>query len=181
MSTPQNPRASDPDAGSGLLAKMGTRIFWLGLGVALLVMLLDQISKWVVTDIVMVSPRTIPVIPGFNLTLVYNAGVSFGQMEWLGPWVLSALAIAISAGLVVWLRRAETIMLAAALGVVIGGAIGNVIDRMRFGAVVGYLDFYLPGTDWPHWPAFNVADSAIVIGVGLIILDGLIAERAKSA
>ena len=96
-------------------------------------------------------------------------------------WALSGLAIAISVGLVFWLRRAETTLLATSLGIVIGGAIGNVIDRLRFGAVVDFLDLYVPGTDWPHWPAFNVADSAIVVGVGLIILEGLIAERSKNA
>ncbi len=181
MSTPENPQTGEPEAGGGLLARLGSRMFWLGMSVALLVLVLDQISKWVVTAVVMVPPRTIPVMPSFNLTLVYNPGVSFGQMDWLGPWALSGLAIAISAGLALWLRKAETTLLATALGVVIGGAIGNVIDRMRFGAVVDFLDFYIPGTDWPHWPAFNVADSAIVVGVGLIILEGLIAERSKNA
>ena len=181
MSIPEDPRASEREADGGLSARLGPRMFWLGLGVALLVMVLDQVSKWVITAIVMVPPRSIPVFPSFNLTLVFNPGVSFGQMGWLGPWALSGLAIAISAGLAFWLRKAETTLLATALGIVIGGAIGNVIDRMRFGAVVDFLDFYIPGTDWPHWPAFNVADSAIVVGVGLIILEGLIAERSKNA
>jgi signal peptidase II len=163
------------------LDRLGSRLFQLGLGLAVLVFVLDQFSKWVIHEIVMVPPRTIPVFPGFNLVLVFNKGVSFGQMAWLGSWALSALAVAIAAALVVWLRKAETRLLAMALGIIIGGAIGNVIDRVRFGAVVDFLDFYIPGTGWPHWPAFNVADSAIVVGVGLIILDGLIAERAKNA
>ncbi len=180
MSATKNPQSSEP-AGGGLLDSLKSKLFWLGLGVAALIVVLDQLSKWAITEIVMVPPQTIPVFPSFNLTLVYNPGVSFGQMDWLGPWALSALAIAISAALVVWLRKAETPLLATALGIVIGGAIGNVIDRMRYGAVVDFLDFYIPGTGWPHWPAFNVADSAIVVGVGLIILDGLIAERAKNA
>lgn len=167
--------------GKSLLAGFGSRLFWLGLGGAALIIVLDQFSKWMIQEIVMVPPRTIPVFPSFNLTLVYNRGVSFGQLDWLGPWALSALAIAISAALVVWLLKAETRLLAAALGIIIGGAIGNVIDRLRFRAVVDFLDFYVPGTDWPHWPAFNVADSAIVVGVGLILLDGLFAERAKNA
>jgi signal peptidase II len=161
---------------------LGFRLFGLGLGVAALIIVLDQLSKWVILkNFDMVAPRVIPVFPGFNLVLVYNKGVSFGQMAWLGPWTLSALALAISVALVFWLRKAETRLLATALGIVIGGAIGNVIDRIRFGAVVDFLDVYIPGTDWPHWPAFNVADSAIVVGVGLIILDGLFAERSKSA
>ena len=176
----ENPKSPEP-VGSGLLDRLGSRLFWLGLAVGLVVLALDQISKWAILNVVMVPPRIIPVFPSFNLTLVYNPGVSFGQMGWLGPWVLSALAIAISAALVVWLRRAETALLGVALSFVIGGAVGNVIDRLRFGAVVDFLDFYVPGTGWPHWPAFNLADSAIVVGVGLIILDGLFAERKKSA
>lgn len=179
MSKQKNQQARG--SAGGLLDRLGSRLFRLGLGLAALVLVLDQLSKWVIKDIVMIPPRHIPVFPSFNLTLVYNPGVSFGQMGWLGPWALSALAIAISVALVVWLSKAETRMLAIALGIVIGGAIGNVIDRLRFGAVVDFLDFYVPGTNWPHWPAFNVADSAIVVGVGLIILDGLFAERTKSA
>ena len=174
----ENPKSPEP-VGTGLLDRLGSRLFWLGLGVGLVVLALDQISKWAILNVVMVPPRIIPVFPSFNLTLVYNPGVSFGQMSWLGPWVLSALAIAISAALVVWLRRAETALLGVALGFVIGGAVGNVIDRLRFGAVVDFLDIYVPRAGWPHWPAFNLADSAIVVGVGLIILDGLFAERAK--
>jgi signal peptidase II len=180
LSAPENQQAPQP-GGRGLLDRLGSRLFRQGLGVAVLIFVLDQISKWAILNIVMVPPRTLPVFPSFNLTLVYNPGVSFGQMDWLGPWALSALAIAISAALVIWLRRAETRLLAGALGIIIGGAIGNVIDRMRFGAVVDFLDFYIPGTGWPHWPAFNVADSAIVVGVGLIILDGMFAEREKNA
>jgi len=180
LSTPNKGQAADHEAG-GLFARLGSNIFRAGLGVALAVILFDQISKWVITDLVMAPPRTIAVFPSFNLTLVYNRGVSFGQMDWLGPWALSTLAIVISIALTFWLRRAESRLLGAALGIVIGGAIGNVIDRVRFGAVVDFLDFYMPGTDWPHWPAFNVADSAIVVGVALIILDGLIAERVKNA
>lgn len=197
MSEPKKQQAPET-GGNGLLDRLGSRLFRQGLSLATLIIVLDQISKWVIlktlidTDMplgavmdlplatVMGMATAIPIIPGFNLTLVFNRGVSFGQMDWLGAWALSALALAISAALVVWLRKAETRLLAVALGIIIGGAIGNVIDRMRFGAVVDFLDFYIPGAGWPHWPAFNVADSAIVVGVGLIILDGLIAERAKN-
>lgn len=181
MSTPENPQAPEP-GGNGLLDRFGSRLFQLGLSLAPVVILLDQLSKWMILkNFDMVAPRAIPVFPGFNLVLVFNRGVSFGGLVWLGPWVLSALALAISVALVFWLRKAETRLLAMALGIIIGGAIGNVIDRLRFRAVVDFLDVYIPGTDWPHWPAFNVADSAIVVGVGLIILDGLFAERSKSA
>ena len=91
---------------------------------------------------------------------------------------LSVLAIAISVALVFWLRKAETRLLAVALGIIIGGAVGNVIDRLRFGAVVDFLDFFIGKY---HWPAFNVADSAIVVCVGLIVLDSFIAKREENA
>lgn len=181
MTTAKNQQAQEP-GGNGLPDRLGSRLFQLGLSLAPAIILLDQLSKWVILEnFDMVAPRAIPVFPGFNLVLVFNRGVSFGQMDWLGPWALSVLALAISMALVFWLRKAETRLLAMALGIIIGGAIGNVIDRMRFGAVVDFVDVYIPGTDWPHWPAFNVADSAIVVGVGLIILDGLFAEPSKSA
>ena len=181
MSKPENPQAHEPD-GNGLLDRLTSRLFRLGLGVALVVILLDQLSKWaILKHFEIASPWAKPVFPGFKLVLVFNKGVSFGQFDWLGPEILSALAIVISTVLVFWLRKAQTRLLAVALGFVIGGAIGNVIDRLRFDAVVDFLDFYIPGTNWPHWPAFNVADSAIVVGVGLIILEGMFAERAKSA
>lgn len=180
MAAQEAPRSPNP-AGDGLLDRLGFRPFRLGLGIALLVMVLDQISKLVILYLVMDPPRLIPVLPGFNLTLVFNRGVSWGALDWLGPWALIVLAVAISGGLAVWLRKAETTLLACAIGMVIGGAIGNVIDRVRLGAVVDFLDFYVPGTGWPHWPAFNVADSAIVVGVGLILLDALFAEHGKKA
>lgn len=161
---------------------MPSPVMRLTLLLAVAVLVLDQISKWVMVELVLDEQRMIPVLPFFNFSLVYNRGVSFGlfgsNTVW-GPYVLSAVALAVCVGLVLWARHAETRMLAIAIGAVIGGAIGNVIDRLRFGAVVDFLDFYIPGTQLPHWPAFNVADSAIVIGVGLILVDGLFADRTK--
>jgi signal peptidase II len=86
------------------------------------------------------------------------------------PWVLVLFALGISAALAIWLKNANERLLAAGLGLVIGGAVGNVIDRIRFGAVVDFLDFH-----WGdfHWPAFNLADSAITVGVVLLVLDAL--------
>lgn len=164
-------------------ARLGERAaLRLALVVATATFVLDQLSKWVILELVMDPPRIIPVLPFFNLVLVHNRGVSFGlfgnESQW-GPYVLSALAVAVSVALIMWARRAESRMLAAALGAIVGGAIGNVVDRLRFGAVVDFLDFHLPGTGLPHWPAFNVADSAIVIGVAVVALDGLFAARRK--
>ena len=175
--TPQTPEP----AASGPLAWLGPRLFRMGLGIALAVLALDQFSKWAIWHNLVPAHRAIALFPGFNLTHVCNYGVSFGGLHWLGPWALSLLAAAISVGLVFWLRKAETRLLAVAIGMVLGGAIGNVIDRLSMGCVADFLDFYIPGTDWPHWPAFNVADSAIVVGVGLIVLDGVFAERGKKA
>lgn len=171
-----------PSPKGNLLDRLGSRLFRGGLAVALAIFVLDQLTKWAIWHGLLLNPhKAIPIFPGFNLIKVCNYGVSFGGLHWLGPWFLSGLAIVISAALVVWLRRAETRLLAVALGSIIGGAIGNVIDRIAMGCVADFLDFYIPGTDWPHWPAFNIADSAIVVGVGLIILDGLFAERNKNA
>ena len=135
-----------------------------GLLVAALVTALDQLSKWVMLDIVMDPPRVIPVTPFFNLVMVWNRGVSFGFLgqessHWL-PWLLTALALAIMVALGWWLRRAES--------KVMGGALGNVIDRLRFGAVADFIDVHAAGF---HWPAFNVADSAITVGAALILYD----------
>ena len=149
----------------------------LGVALVLLVAVLDQISKWWVLSDLMNPPSVIPVAPFFNLVLVWNRGVSFGILNqasvWV-PWLLSAVAAAICAGLFVWLLRAEGRLLASALGLIIGGALGNLVDRLRFGAVVDFLDVHAAGY---HWPAFNVADSAITIGVAILLIDALIAPR----
>ncbi len=152
----------------------------LGLTVAAAIFVADQITKWIILSQVMVPPRVIEVTGFFNLVMVWNRGVSFGLFSNdspLGPWLLSGLAVAISIGLFIWLRRADNRLLAAALGLVIGGALGNVIDRVRFGAVADFLDFHLAG--W-HWPAFNVADAAIVMGVALILIEGFLPKTQEN-
>jgi signal peptidase II len=147
-----------------------------GLVVAGLVIVLDQLSKWA---ILMFLDDPTAVTPFFNLVVVWNRGVSFGMFDTagaLGPWLLSGLALAVVGALVFWLRRVEHSLAGVALGLIIGGALGNVIDRVRFGAVVDFLDFHAYGY---HWPAFNVADSAICIGAALLLLDGLLAPRRQ--
>jgi signal peptidase II len=146
------------------------RLGWL---CAALVLAADLVTKWWILAVAMNPPRIVEVAPFFNLVLVKNRGVSFGMLGsapgWM-PWVLTAFAVTIAIALAVWLCRADGRLLGCALGAVIGGAIGNAIDRVRFGAVVDFLDFHAFG--W-HWPAFNVADSAVVVGVGLLVLDSL--------
>lgn len=149
-----------------------------GLAVALAWIVLDQATKWWVLEVVMRPPRVIEVTSFFNLVLAWNRGVSFSLFAHeaeVMPYLLSALALAIVGVLMVWLRRADRPFLAVCIGLVIGGAIGNVIDRLRFGAVTDFLDFHLWGY---HYPAFNVADAGIFIGVLMILLDGFVGRRS---
>jgi len=150
-----------------------------GLSLAALVISLDQLSKWWITDFIMQPPRIIPVTPFFNLVLGYNRGVSFGIFDSHFPfnqWLLSLVALAITAALVIWLARADKPWLVVTLGLIIGGAIGNVIDRLVDGAVIDFLDFHW-GTH--HWPAFNVADTGITMGAAALILDSLFVRGGK--
>lgn len=153
----------------------------IGLVLATVIALTDQISKWWILDVVMQPvPRVIEVTPFFNLVMAWNTGVSFGTFgsdSPVMPFVLSGLAAAIVLGLVWWLLKAENRFQAFGLGLVIGGAIGNIIDRFRFGAVADFLDFHIGG--WHFW-AFNVADASISTGVLLLLLDGLFINREKS-
>lgn len=155
------------------------RAMSLALGLAGGVLVLDQGTKWLVLGALLDPPRIIEVTGFFNLVLVFNTGISFGLLrgeEAWAPWVLGALALAVVAGLLVWLRRQPEPPFALAVGLIAGGALGNVVDRVRFGAVVDFLDFHLGA--W-HWPAFNVADSAITVGVALLVLDGLFGKGRR--
>ena len=154
----------------------------LGLGVAALVILFDQAAKWWIMAMVMQPPRIIELTPFFNLVMGWNRGISFGLFDGdsaINVWILPLVALAIVAALVVWLRRVQGVWLASAIGLVIGGALGNVVDRLRFGAVADCLDFHVAGY---HWPAFTVADSGITVGVTMLVLDSLFmgAEKPKN-
>ena len=144
-----------------------------GLILAAVAVLADQAVKWLVLQFFMTRADPVEVTFFFNLVLAWNRGISFSLFhseEAYAPFALAALALAISAGLGVWLRRVDHRWPATGIGLVIGGAIGNVIDLLRFGAVVDFLDFHWAGY---HWPAFNIADSAITVGVLFLITDGL--------
>jgi signal peptidase II len=140
---------------------------WFGL--AALVVGLDQATKLLVLSRFFLG-ETLSVTGFFNLVLVFNSGAAFSFLAGAGgwqKWFFVAVALAISAWLIVMIRHHATErLLPAALALVLGGALGNVIDRLRFGAVVDFLDFHFAG--W-HWPAFNVADSAITVGVALLL------------
>ena len=151
---------------------MSSKLF-LGLSIAIFAFFIDQLSKWWILAFVMDTPKVIPVTPFFNLVLAWNKGVSFGMFSDQGDssvWILSAIAILITLVLVFWLIKAKTNITAIGLGTIIGGAIGNVIDRLTHGAVLDFLDFYVNNF---HWPAFNAADSFITIGAITLIWESL--------
>ncbi|MBF0248466.1 MAG: signal peptidase II [Alphaproteobacteria bacterium] len=147
-----------------------------GWGLALAILAADQVSKWAILDYFAAAPANIVgVTPYFNIVLAWNPGISFGMFGAggdVGRWILVALAAVICGVLGRWLMRAETRFAALSLGAIIGGAVGNVIDRVRFGAVVDFLDVHVLGY---HWPAFNVADGAITVGATVLILESLFA------
>ena len=148
---------------------------FFGLVLGGLIIWADQFTKqWVLTlfhngDTEQRMPRPHTVTDFFDFVLVWNHGVSFGilnQTNTVMPMVLIGLAVILVGFVSWWLIRAKTWGEAVAFGLIIGGAIGNIIDRVRLGAVVDFLDFHMGET---HWPAFNVADSAVVVGAGLIL------------
>jgi signal peptidase II len=165
-------------------AILDRRLFRLGLIVCVAIIVADQISKQIMMRILEQHPFGIPVLPMFSLVERWNPGVSFSMLRNVGPYVLSGGAILVSLALLVWLTRIETALTALGIGCVAGGALGNVIDRFRFGAVFDFLDFYFKsGSGWEwHWPAFNLADSGITVGVALLLIDGLFhrVDRAKT-
>ena len=144
-----------------------------GIWTAVLLALIDQTSKTIILPCVMKPPRIIEITEFFNLVLVWNRGVSFGMLQsssvW-GPILLGAVTLIIIVLLFFWLREANTKLYAIALGLIIGGALGNLTDRVIYQAVVDFIDIHFFGY---HWPAFNVADSAISIGAIYIIYESL--------
>ena len=136
--------------------------------VSLIVFLLDFGTKfWALK--VLVPHNPVPIFPCFNLYLTFNRGVSFSMFSAqsaLGVWALIGLTIAISILVIYFIQKEKESLARIGLAMVLGGAIGNLLDRFRLGSVVDFLDFYL-GTY--HWPAFNIADSAICIGAALIL------------
>ncbi|WP_085901000.1 signal peptidase II [Kiloniella majae] len=152
---------------------------------ALLIAGIDQASKWYVLLEVMNPPQVIEVTSFFDLVLAYNTGVSFGlfgsDSEWR-PFLLAGVAIAIVIALFVWLYKEPGKMIAVSVGLISGGAIGNVIDRFIHIGVVDFLSFsisFLPWRIFNPWPAFNLADSFIFIGVMVLLYDGLFLTQSK--
>lgn len=162
---------------------LATRI---GLLVAVVILVLDQASKWWILEVLNLPfLRQVVLLPVLSLTMVWNQGVTFGLLSGFGEWgylLLTAVSLVVVAALGVWLRRAETRRAAIAIGAVVGGAIGNVIDRLRFGAVVDFIHAHVD-TPWGEfsWYVFNVADAAIVCGVVALIIDSQWPRRPAAA
>ena len=157
------------------------RIDWQALLLVAATIVVDQIVKQLLLGYLQSAGPVVPVIEGFfQLVFVQNKGVSFGLMSGdraLPAWILSGVALLVCIGLAVWLRRTDRPLTGWGIGLVMGGAIGNVIDRARWGAVFDFADFHVG--QW-HWPAFNIADSAIVVGVGLMLLDSIVGEKKST-
>jgi len=151
---------------------------WLWL--SLLVIVLDQLSKlWVVSEFELY--QSIELMPYLNLTYVHNKGAAFSFLSSAGGWqrwffsVISVVAVLV---LLVWLKRLKSTekLLAVSMSLILGGAVGNLYDRLAYGYVIDFLDAYYQ--QW-HWPVFNIADSAIVLGVGLMLLDMLVTPNQE--
>ncbi len=145
---------------------------WIWLSV--LVVVLDQLTKQLATAYLNYA-EPVAVMPLFNLTLMHNTGAAFSFLSQAGGWqrwFFAVIALVVSAGIIFWLKRLghDKLWEALALALVMGGAIGNVVDRIIHGYVIDFLDFYYGA--W-HWPAFNVADIAIVVGAAILIIDSL--------
>jgi signal peptidase II len=152
---------------------------WFALSAAIVVA--DQLAKWAVLDYFAGREPREPITGFLNLVLVCNKGAAFSFLADAAGWqtplfIVFALVAAVLCGTLI-MRNPGKRLFCAGLALVVGGALGNVIDRFRFGCVVDYLDFYVER--W-HWPAFNVADSAITLGAALLILDGF-AHHEKRA
>lgn len=157
--------------------------FSIGILVAALVLAADQASKYAILHGLQLPERgDIPVLPPLlDFAMTWNHGVTFGLLQaghGVGQIVLAAVALLVVAGLALWLRRAETVWTAVALGAIAGGALGNVMDRARLGVVVDFIHVHWGAFD-PFPFVFNFGDSAIVVGVGMLLLESFLPRHAR--
>ena len=153
--------------------------FMISIALAVGIALCDQWVKIRIVDYFQQGQPTIPLTPFWTIILTWNHGISFGLLQGIiGRWVLSAIGLLITGGLLVWLKHAQTQLQALSLGLIIGGAIGNLIDRFWHGAVVDYLLFHSHGF---YFPAFNIADAAISIGVALLFYEHFLLSSSKAS
>lgn len=152
----------------------------LGAVLAILTFVVDQATKLWLYYVVDIGARPpIAVTPFFDVMLVWNRGVSYGLFQQegsVGPWVLVVLSLAAAIGLGIWLSRVNTRLMAVAIGLIIGGALGNAVDRAAYGAVLDFAHLHAFGYSWY---VFNIADAAIVAGVVGILYDALFLEHRR--
>ena len=158
-----------------------TRSGWVAFALAALVIALDQALKhWVLTGMGLALGESRPLFWPLSFTLVRNDGVSFGFFQTHAPWTrwaLAGFALAVSVLLVVWVRRADRLVTGVAGGLILGGALGNLIDRVRLGAVVDFVDVHPLVFPW----IFNIADSGITVGVIILLAENLLQARRARA
>lgn len=154
------------------------RASFLGMAIAAAILAADQVTKLAMIEWLAGDGRLVEVLGFLNLRLGYNKGITFGLLrDFMGerPWLVIVINAAIVAGLLAWMLRAERRSEVAALGSIVGGALGNVIDRVRQGSVTDFIDLHAYG--W-HWPSFNLADSAIVVGAFGLVISSSMARSA---
>ena len=147
-------------------------------GIAVVIIVIDQITKWVASSTLTMHEQN-PVMPSFNFTLMHNYGAAFSFLSDAGGWqrwFFTIIAVVISVVLVVWITRlkAGEKWLGVALGLVLGGAVGNLIDRVAYGYVVDFIQWYY---DRFYWPAFNIADAAISVGAVILLLSSFFGDE----
>ena len=154
--------------------------FRYGIMLALAIGISDRLSKWAILYWVdLPARRSITITPFFDLTMVWNPGISYGLLPANSAWAVAVLvlfALTVTCALIVWLSRIEHRLLAVAVGLIIGGAVGNAYDRAIYGAVADFMSFHAFGF---YWYVFNVADIAIVFGVILLIWDSVFGPTAQ--
>ncbi|MFP4314059.1 MAG: signal peptidase II [Alphaproteobacteria bacterium] len=193
-----NTIASKAETKSPRKAKLWSAYFF----VIAVVIFFDQLTKWMVMEMIMrpaqdggmplsftewlldapskLSFMSFEVLPFYNIVMVWNYGVSFGILNNNSAdnaLILIVLAALISFFLLIWMLDSKSKYVGMALALAVGGAIGNIIDRARFGAVIDYIDIHVAGY---HWPAFNIADSCVVLGIGFVIIHSLFFEKKSS-
>ncbi len=157
-----------------------SRPAWRWFVLAAAVMLADQATKALVLARFAIGER-LELAPFFNLVLVYNKGAAFSFLSdasgWQKPLLVAFAVVAAAIVSILIVRRPAERLLCTGLALILGGALGNVVDRLRFGQVVDFLDLHAAGY---HWPAFNVADSAITVGAALLILEGFVQREGRA-
>lgn len=200
-STFKSPTTQEDESQKARMARI------IGLFTIIDIFLIDQVSKWFVYERIMLPfyrempvpkfhfediinwfmgpveklpPLSLNITPFLNVVMVWNEGISFGMVQsdsQTMTWALTGVALAIIFGFLIWLLKTTSVIQGIAISMVIGGALGNVMDRMRFGAVIDFIDVHVAGM---HWPAFNVADAAICVGMIILIIHSFVSDKKTS-